>query len=369
MLTRSGEVFVWWPFDGAMGRAVQQKMRDMDSEGGKRALPSKDGLIPCVTWDLDIIPIRLPAIPDLPELSDTDPDVSKSQNIELIQIAAFDQHIIGLTNRGHVLKYGGLHDDTATPNGRWEYVSSLQINNVCMNCSYLSSFRYLAKSKGSENIRLSQVQTILRSLMLLKPCKLLMSVVMLLFFLPEMFIGIICLNNQQISANFLHFVAYSTNSSSIVLIGDTNATPTTQPKIIPELQHKSVISVVVGDYHNAALTATGKLLTWGGYSNGGLGLGDPLKLEPGTPGAFANDRDLAAAQSRDRMRVPEPPAVSVPTEVRFDHSSKKPRERFCFSVTAAGWHTGALVIDLQVSLYTACFFIYVFSFMFFSGGC
>ncbi|KAF8202318.1 regulator of chromosome condensation 1/beta-lactamase-inhibitor protein II [Pholiota molesta] len=304
MLTRSGEVFVWWPFDGTMGRAIQQKMRDMDSEGGKRALPSKDGVIPCVTWDLDIMPIRLPAIPDLPELSDTDTEVSKSQNIELIQIAAFDQHIIGLTNRGHVLKYGGLHDDTAAPNGRWEYLPLFSEVERIREHPAFSSTDDSSKPDAPQTMQIT-----------------------------------------HISANFLHFVAYSTDSSSIVLIGDTNATPTTEPKIIPELQHKSVISVVVGDYHNAALTATGKLLTWGAYSNGGLGLGDPVKLEPGTPGAFANDRDLAAAQSR--MRVPEPPAVSVPTEVRFDHSSKKPRERFCFSVTAAGWHTGALVIDLQ----------------------
>ncbi|KAF9482577.1 RCC1/BLIP-II [Pholiota conissans] len=301
MLTRSGEVFVWWPFNGAMGETVQQKMRDMDSEGGKRALPSKDGLIPCVTWDLDMMPIRLPTLPDLPELSGTD---MTSKNIELIQIAAFDQHIVGLTNRGHVLKYGGLEDETTAPNGRWEYLPLF---------SEVERIReHPAFSSADNSTKLDAPKT---------------------------------LQITHISANFLHFVAYSTDSSSIVLIGDTNTTPTTEPKIIPELQHKSVISVVVGDYHNAALTAAGKLLTWGGYSNGALGLGDPLKLEPGTPGAFANARDLALAQ--DRRRIPEPPAVSIPTEVQFDHNSKKPRERFCFSVTAAGWHTGALVIDLQ----------------------
>lgn len=153
--------------------------------------------------------------------------------------------------------------------------------------------------------------------------------------------------HKQISANFLHFVAYSTGSSSIVLIGDTETTPASEPKIIPQLQNKSVISVVLGDYHNAALTAHGKLLTWGAYSNGALGLGDPLKLPPGTPGAFSTERELIAAQVGGRPRV-HPPAVDIPTEVRFDHNNKKSKERFCFSITAAGWHTGALVIDLQV---------------------
>jgi len=44
----------------------------------------------------------------------------------------------------------------------------------------------------------------------------------------------------------------------------------------------------------------------------------------------------------------EPNPVLVPTEVRFDHGRKTPKDRFCFSVTAAGWHTGALVVDLEV---------------------
>jgi SCF-associated factor 1 len=106
----------------------------------------------------------------------------------------------------------------------------------------------------------------------------------------------------------------------------------------------------MGDYHNAALTADGKLLTWGKFSNGALGLGDPLELEPGSPGAFATStqRDLAREGGR-RL----PPDVSIPTEVRFDHTGKKPRDRFCFAATAAGWHTGALVIDLEV-----CFFCF-----------
>ena len=44
----------------------------------------------------------------------------------------------------------------------------------------------------------------------------------------------------------------------------------------------------------------------------------------------------------------EPNPVLAPTEVRFDHGRKTPKNRFCFSVTAAGWHTGALVVDLEV---------------------
>ena len=115
------------------------------------------------------------------------------------------------------------------------------------------------------------------------------------------------------------------------------------------------------DYHNAALTADGKLLTWGQYSQGALGLGDPLELEPGSPGGFATAAQRDLARERGRRMIPQD--VSIPTEVRFDHTGKKPRDRFCFAATAAGWHTGALVIDLEVRLF--CFdvnnpLIYIF---------
>lgn len=141
-------------------------------------------------------------------------------------------------------------------------------------------------------------------------------------------------------------MAYSTGSSSIVLLGDTESTAGTQPKIIPELQHKSVISVNIGDYHNAALTAEGKLFTWGQYSSGALGLGDPSRLEHGAPGSFVGRGT--------------PPAVRRPTEVRFDHEGTV-NKGFCFAATAAGWHTGALVIDLEVcSLLFSMRFFFLF---------
>ena len=55
---------------------------------------------------------------------------------------------------------------------------------------------------------------------------------------------------SKVTATFEHFVAYSTGSSSIVLVGDTDTKPDSRPKVIPQLQNKSIISVVIGDYHN-----------------------------------------------------------------------------------------------------------------------
>jgi SCF-associated factor 1 len=128
-------------------------------------------------------------------------------------------------------------------------------------------------------------------------------------------------------------------------MGSMDTTADSEPTILPALQNKSVISVVLGDYHNGALTANGKLLTWGNYSRGALGLGDPTTLDVGAPGGFPTAELLKAAVSR---MGGTPPRVEVPTEVRFDHGLKKKIDRFCFAATAAGWHMGALVIDLEV---------------------
>ena len=110
------------------------------------------------------------------------------------------------------------------------------------------------------------------------------------------------------------------------------------------LQNRNVISVVLGDYHFGALTSTGKLLTWGDYSRGALGLGDPTEIDPGQPGGYRTE-----AQRRHALEWRTfPPAVTEPAEVRFDYEEHRPRKRFCFAATAAGWHMGALIIDLEV---------------------
>lgn len=152
--------------------------------------------------------------------------------------------------------------------------------------------------------------------------------------------------HKQITAHFQTFVAYSTDSTSVVLMGSPDTTPTSDPTIIPSLQNQSVISVVLGDYHYAALTSTGKLLTWGAYSNGALGLGSPLDIPAGHPGGYATADALDRARNH-RWGIPDPPRVEEPAEVNFSRGKKGGR-KFVFGATAAGWHTGALVMDLEV---------------------
>ena len=105
--------------------------------------------------------------------------------------------------------------------------------------------------------------------------------------------------------------------------------------IIPELQNRSVISVVAGEDHFGALTSSGKLLTWGKYSKGALGLD-----APSIAGSLKGHTEGEEAYI--------PPEVTVPTEVRFDHHEQLKGggvERYCFAVAAYASHTAALVVD------------------------
>ena len=125
----------------------------------------------------------------------------------------------------------------------------------------------------------------------------------------------------------------------MVLGGDWLITPNTLPTIIPELQNRSVISVVGGYEHFGALTSSGKLLTWGSYYRGNLGLGDPGKLSAGSPSGYAKE---------EQWGYRHPLGITVPTEVRFDHGlgAEGRVRRYCFAAAAGGNNTAALVIDL-----------------------
>ena len=129
----------------------------------------------------------------------------------------------------------------------------------------------------------------------------------------------------------------------MVLRGSSEDTPETLPTITPELQNRSVISVIYGDHHIGALTSSGKLLTWGQYSKGALGLGDPSKLPAGSPGGYTEEEQRAQAQVHG-----PPPDVTIPSEVRFDYGLKvKGRvERYCFAAAASRECIAALVVDL-----------------------
>ncbi|KAF7309831.1 RCC1/BLIP-II protein [Mycena indigotica] len=300
ILTKSGEIFVWWPLSSEMGDQIRDKNNEMD-ETKEFAARAAEGVIPCVPWSLDAPDLsRLPPLPRLPKLVETG-DNAEYDQVKIVKIAAMDARLVALTDQGHVLLFRGLESEDTLADGAWSYLP---------NFSELNRVRTMPPFNGTQPVIAAP---------------------------PTMKI-------THISAHFLKFFAYSTGASSIVLMGNTETQDNSPPHIEPTLQNRSVISVHVGDWHYAALTATGELLTWGGYSAGALGLGDPTELPVGGPGGFSTEQARLNALDRG---LGNPPNTTLPTQVRFDHARKSPKDRFCFLACASGWHTGALVIDLQ----------------------
>lgn len=121
VLTKSGDVFVWWPLDGDMKQLIDARNDAMD-QAGLHAHPTEDGIIPCAHWELRNDPYRLPELPRLPKLDGTD---AEDVSVHLVKIAALHSHLIGLTNRGHVVKILVQTRDTARLEG-WAYVCRSQ---------------------------------------------------------------------------------------------------------------------------------------------------------------------------------------------------------------------------------------------------
>ena len=120
VLTRSGDVYVWWPNVGAFDDQYREGIKThgitMD------IVPDHEGAIPCWTWEFKTDFIKLPTIPDLPDLVTTGlPGEEHMEETRLIKIAACTECLIGLTNKGHVLKLEGLSDEDSAR--IWCYVS------------------------------------------------------------------------------------------------------------------------------------------------------------------------------------------------------------------------------------------------------
>ena len=118
VLTRVGDVVVFWPFEGALGEIIRERREDRSAANVGTVA---DGVVHNVPWDLDLIAqneeqlVTLPDIPhDLPDLLNEDDDHARrdkyetdgdaSSRVKLVKIAAGADFIVGLTNRGHVLQ-------------------------------------------------------------------------------------------------------------------------------------------------------------------------------------------------------------------------------------------------------------------------
>ena len=117
VLTGSGDVYAWWTSLGTFSTLYWKTRRT-----GVAPVTDHDAVIPCQTWELKTDLVKLSALPDLPDLPATGlPEEERRKETRLIKIAAGDNFLIGLTNKGHVLQLAGLRQEGHTQ--IWDYVS------------------------------------------------------------------------------------------------------------------------------------------------------------------------------------------------------------------------------------------------------
>ena len=123
VLSGSGDVYAWWPYGDALNSQYEQAMAELDEDESTKAIVSDGGtVIPCYTWEIKMDPVKFPTLPNLRDLPATGlPEDECRKETKLIKIAGFYNSLVGLTNKGHVLKMDKLSaEDSARV---WHYVS------------------------------------------------------------------------------------------------------------------------------------------------------------------------------------------------------------------------------------------------------
>ena len=129
VLTRSGDAYAWWVDAGTFKDLYLETRRI--SVG---PVIEHEGVVLCRTQEFKMDPNKLPTLPDLPDLPGTGlPEEERKKETRLIKIAAGSHCLIGLTNKGHVLKLDGMRneDDTRI----WHYVSeAVRVRCILSSC-------------------------------------------------------------------------------------------------------------------------------------------------------------------------------------------------------------------------------------------
>ena len=99
ILTRSGDVYIVYPFEEYV-----RKEHEKHCEESETGLEIEGNRISCKTWKLKSELHKLRQIGDLPELDQRHGSPGSKSPPKIISIAATDELLIGLTDKGHVLK-------------------------------------------------------------------------------------------------------------------------------------------------------------------------------------------------------------------------------------------------------------------------
>jgi hypothetical protein len=157
--------------------------------------------------------------------------------------------------------------------------------------------------------------------------------------------------------------------NSDIIHNAADGKPEMQPLIRPDFSGYKIVDIAFGDYHGIALTDEGKVVTWGIESQGCgcLGHGKPVAgivVRDGSNTELPNPAVVSFGNPTDGIKdltfVWWDPANLAETELTVDagegskdiESHKEPEDGknivyYAFNVTAAGWHSGALVLALD----------------------
>ncbi|KAG8919024.1 hypothetical protein FRC02_001984 [Tulasnella sp. 418] len=300
-LTADGRAFIIWASSGSFLHQETIANAALDANDDGSPVKAIDGVVKCIPVLIRAEPLMLPPLPsDLPHLqAGVVTEGHPNSPPKLIKIAAGNPYIVGLTDQGHVLYMVVRGGDAA------DGLETLreEFNGGIRRWIYLPQF-----SEVNEIVK-DPVYTTEDGVSQVSPPK--------------------TLNITHISSHLESFVVYSTGASSVVLVATLAARDGVHIRfhrmIHPTLQGREIVSVSPSESHFAALDADGTMLTWGIDHRGCLGQGE-----------------LGRSNGQWWRSIP----VDQPAKVRFDRNFLG-RRMFCYSMTAGGWHTGALVFDLD----------------------
>ena len=144
----------------------------------------------------------------------------------------------------------------------------------------------------------------------------------------------------HITAQYLSITSYNATSIRHIRLPppDSPLDPASiVPKPLPALEGKRIIQIASGDYHDVALTEGGEVWTWGAGAHGQLGTGKITTMQDEPERVVFAGEDSNQQTDGQEAQAAEPGA------------KKEGNRRFAFGITAAGWHTGALLLGDNLS--------------------
>jgi len=122
----------WSTFPDQYPEAMVESNKD-ESTGA--IIPEGGTVMPCDTLEANVDPVKLLDLPELPDLPATGLlERERRKDTKLIEIAAFQYCLVGLTNKGHVLKMDNLYTEDHAQT--WHYVSesARMVRHLFSNC-------------------------------------------------------------------------------------------------------------------------------------------------------------------------------------------------------------------------------------------